>query len=314
MRIVFAGSPQFAVPTLEKLAASDHKLIAVFTQPDRPSGRAQKLHPSPVKDAALRLGLTVYQPEKIKSNEAIALLAGLAPDVIVVVGYGQILSQDILDLPRYGCINLHGSLLPAYRGAAPIQWAVVNGEKRTGVTTMQMDAGLDTGPVLMKWETEIGSEENAVELGERMSGPGAQLVMETLEGLKSGTVKPEPQDEAMATRAPILTKEHGRIDWNKPAQTIFNQTRGLLPWPGAWTMFREQKLQVWKASAQEANHEAEYEKSQRPGELFVDKNKIFVCCGDGNFLRLLELQLEGKRRLVAEEFVRGARTHTGEML
>ena len=240
MKLVFAGSPQFAVPTLEALAAG-HEIIGVVTQPDRPAGREQQVQPSPVKQAALRMGLPVYQPEKIKSDEGRALMEPLRPEAMVVVGYGQILPPWLLELPRYGCINLHASLLPAYRGAAPIQWAVANGETRTGVTTMQMDAGMDTGPMLLQWETEIGTEETAIELGERMSMAGTKLTLDTLTGLEAGTLAAIPQDNARASKAPLLKKEHGLIDWSMTAQQIFNRLRGFTPWPGIYSGFRGKK-------------------------------------------------------------------------
>ncbi len=310
MKIVFAGSPRFAIPTLEKLVAEGHEVQAVVTQPDRPSGREQQLQPSPVKEAALRLGLAVHQPEKIKSDTGKELMTNLAPEAIVVVGYGQILPPWLLELPRFGCINLHASLLPAYRGAAPIQWAVVNGDTKTGVTTMLMDPGMDTGPILLQWETEIGPEETAVELAERMSQPGAALMIETLKGLETGTLKPQPQDNSRATRAPLLKKEHGRIDWNFSATEIFNRVRGFLPWPGAYTSFRGQKLQIWWAKP----HADVSDTAAVPGELVEWQNGLRVVCGGGTRLQLLEVQLEGKRRISAAEFARGARPQPGERL
>jgi methionyl-tRNA formyltransferase len=325
MKIVFAGSPRFAIPTLKRLAA-EHDVIAVFTQPDRPSGREQQLQASPVKQAALELGLRVEQPEKIKSDAARSLLESLRPEAMVVVGYGQILPPWLLELPRHGCVNLHGSLLPAYRGAAPIQWAVVNGETKTGLTTMLMDPGMDTGPVLLQWETEIGPEETAVGLAERMSEPGAALMLETLKGLERGTVVPKAQDNSQASRAPLLKKEHGRIDWKLPAQEIFNRVRGFLPWPGAFTGFRGQKLQIWwarpvnRSQKPEAGSENQAPGSNEagalsaPGQVEVEADQMRVACGGGTSLGLLEVQLEGKRRITAADFVRGSRVRTGEIL
>jgi len=248
MRIAFAGSPVFAVPTLERLAAERYDIRAVITQPDRPVGRKQELQPPPVKQAALRLNLPAFQPEKIKSDEARAFLEEVKPEAVVVVGYGQILPPWLLELPRYGCVNLHASLLPAYRGAAPIQWAIANGETRTGNTTMLMDPGLDTGPILLQWATEIGPEETAVELAERLSVAGADLMVETLRGLEAGRIMPQPQDNSRASRAPLLKKEHGQIDWSMTAQQIANRIRGFLPWPGCYTGFRGKKLQIWRAN------------------------------------------------------------------
>jgi len=310
MKIVFAGSPRFAIPTLEKLVGAGYNVLAVVTQPDRPGGREQQLQPPPVKEAALRFGLAVHQPEKIKSDAGKELMTSLAPEAVVVVGYGQILPPWLLELPRFGCINLHGSLLPAYRGAAPIQWAVVNGETKTGVTTMLMDPGMDTGPILLRWETEIGPEETAIELAERMSEPGAALMVETLQGLEAGRLKPQAQDNSRATRAPLLKKEHGRIDWNLTAREIFNRVRGFLPWPGAYTTLRAQKLQIWRAKPSSDGSAT----AAHPGDLVVSKDDLRVVCGGNTSLQLLEVQLEGKRRLPAAEFIHGAHLQSGERL
>jgi methionyl-tRNA formyltransferase len=309
MKIVFAGSPHFAVPTLEALATAGHELCCVITQPDRPVGREQRLQAPPVKEAALRLGLPVHQPEKIKSPEARALLESLRPEAVVVVGYGQILPPWLLELPRYGCINLHASLLPAYRGAAPIQWAVASGESKTGVTSMQMDPGMDTGPILLQWETEIGPEETAVALAERMSGPGAALMLETLAGLQAGTMVPRHQDNSRASRAPLLKKEDGLIDWSWTAEQVFNRLRGFAPWPGIYTGFRGSKLQIWWARPHALPNSG-----AAPGHLLVGKDELRVVCGGGTTLDLLEVQLEGRRRMSAAEFVRGTRPQTGERL
>jgi methionyl-tRNA formyltransferase len=313
MKVVFAGSPQFAVPTLEKLVQTGYNVLGVITQPDRPAGREQQLQASPVKHAALRMGLPVYQPQKIKTDEGKELMSQLAPEVMVVVGYGQILPAWLLDMPRYGCVNLHGSLLPAYRGAAPIQWAVVNGEPKTGLTSMLMDPGMDTGPILLQWETEIGPEETAVELADRMSGPGAELIIQTLRGLEAGRLKPQPQDNSRASRAPILKKEHGRIDWNLTAPEIFNRVRGLLPWPGAYTSFRGQKLQIWRAQV-EQSRDRKGADALTPGEIITNKDELLIACGGGTTLHVMEVQLEGKRRVSAEDFMRGARPKPGERL
>ena len=245
MRVIFLGTPAFAVPTLEGLVEAGHAVVCVVTQPDRPRGRGQQLTASPVKAAALRLGLPVYQPERVRRPEAVARLAELAPEVMVVVGYGQIIPQAVIDIPAHGIINVHASLLPKYRGAGPVQWAIANGETRTGVTTMRIDAGLDTGEMLLKAETDIGAEETAVELGARLAGMGAALLVETLQRLD--TITPEKQDGTQATYAPLLKKEDGRIDWRQPAQSIHNRVRGFQPWPGAYTRFRGQQLHIWKS-------------------------------------------------------------------
>lgn len=299
---------------------------AVITQPDRPVGRSQELQPPPVKEAALRLRLPVFQPEKIKSDEARAFLEEVKPEAVVVVGYGQILPPWLLELPRYGCVNLHASLLPAYRGAAPIQWAIANGETRTGITTMLMDPGLDTGPILLQWETNIGPEETAVELAERLSLAGAELMVETLKGLEAGKITPQPQDNSRASRAPLLKKEHGQIDWSMTAQQIANRIRGFLPWPGCYTGFRGKKLQVWRAQKASPSRPALRDEQAgsgtderpgprpSPGQLVVHGDLLHVACGESTILEILEVQLEGRRRMTAAEFVHGSRPRTGESL
>ncbi len=320
MKLVFAGSPAFAVPTLERLVSGGHDVRSVVTQPDRPVGRKQVLQPPPVKEAALRLRLPVFQPEKIKRNESRAHLEEIGPDAVVVVGYGQILPPWLLDLPRFGCINLHASLLPAYRGAAPIQWAVANGEITTGLTTMLMDPGLDTGPILLQWTTKIRSEETAVELAERMSAPGADLVAETLERLQAGTVSPQPQDDSRASRAPLLKKEHGIIDWNLSAREITNRVRGFLPWPSCYTGFRSKKLQIWRAKPEPSHERLSRVESgderavntPQPGQLLLIGDDLLVACGHDTFLQILELQLEGRRRMNATEFLHGTQPKPGE--
>ena len=249
MRLIFLGTPAFAVPTLEAIVRAGHEVAAVLTQPDRPRGRGQNAAASPVKQAALGLGLTVYQPERVRRPEAVEYLRGIDSDAMVVVGYGQIIPQVAIDLAPLGIINVHASLLPKYRGAGPIQWAIVRGETRTGVTTMRIDAGLDTGDMLLKAETEIGRDENAVELGRRLAVMGAGLLVETLEGLLGGKIVAEKQDDTQATLAPLLKKEDGAIDWTQPAQAIHNRVRGLQPWPGAQTSFRGVPLHVWKTKS-----------------------------------------------------------------
>ncbi len=245
VKLVFLGTPQFAVPSLEAIAGAGHHIAAVYTQPDRPKGRGNVLAASPVKQAATRLGLAVYQPERIRRPESVERLAFLKPDAMVVVGYGQIIPQSIIDIPPLGIVNVHASLLPKYRGAAPIQWAIANGETRTGVTTMRIDAGLDTGDTLLRWETAIGPEENALQLGPRLAAAGARLLVETLEKMASGTLAPQPQNPAEATYAPLLKKEDGRIDWSWPSAKIYNRARGFLPWPGAYSAFRGQLFHIW---------------------------------------------------------------------
>jgi methionyl-tRNA formyltransferase len=304
MNLVFLGTPSFAVPTLERIVEAGHRVLAVFTQPDRPKGRGGALATSPVKDAALRLSLPVYQPERIRRPEAVEQLKQMNPDAMVVVGYGQIIPQSIIDIPRHGIVNVHGSLLPKYRGAAPIQWAIANGETITGVTTMRINAGLDTGDMLLKWETPIGAEENAVQLGERMSHAGANLLIETL----GHPVVPTPQDDSQATLAPILKKEDGIIDWNWPAAKIFNRARGFLPWPGAYTFFRGQIFHIWKARV------AEELSTGAPGRLIPLKKRLLVASGGASALELLEVQIEGRKRMPVESFLNGHRLEENEVL
>jgi methionyl-tRNA formyltransferase len=302
MRCVFLGTPAFAVPTLEALVSAGHEVIRVVTQPDRPRGRSQQLTASPVKEAALRFGLPVYQPERIRRPEAVQYLAGLTPDAMIVVGYGQIIPQSVIDIPPHGIINVHASLLPKYRGAGPIQWAIANGETRTGVTSMRIDAGLDTGDMLLKAETEIGPEETAVELGARLAARGAALLVETLEGIAS--IMPREQDQAQATYAPLLKKEDGLIDWRRPAHAIHNRVRGFQPWPGAYTRFRGRQLHIWKSRVAAPSAGA-------PGQLLL--HPLRALCGEGA-LELIEVQLEGRKRIAAEAFANGQRIATGDIL
>jgi methionyl-tRNA formyltransferase len=304
MRLVFLGTPAFAVPTLERAAAAGHQIVEAVTQPDRPRGRGQNPAPPPVKEAAERLGIPVYQPERVRRPEAVEHLRALAPDAMVVVGYGQIIPQSVIDIPRLGILNVHASLLPKYRGAGPIQWAIVRGETRTGVTIMRIDAGLDTGDMLLKAETEIGPEENAMELGRRLSAMGGDLLVEALEGLAAGRITPEKQDNSQATYAPLLKKEDGLIDWNLSAAEIHNRIRGLQPWPGAYTGLRGQTLHIWKAKVGQA--------AGLSGSI-VSVKPLIVACGRGS-LELEELQLEGRKRLAAAEFANGQRLKENEVL
>lgn len=281
---------------------------AVFTQPDRPKGRGGKLFVSLVKEAAQRLGLIVHQPERVRRPEVVEQLRSIQPDAMIVVGYGQIIPQSIIDIPKLGIINVHASLLPKYRGAAPIQWAIANGEVITGVTTMRINAGLDTGDMLLKWETAIGPEENSLELSQRLAQAGADLLIQTLAGLKSGSLQAEPQDDSQASLAPILKKEDGQIDWSQPARIIFNRARGFLPWPGAYSRFRGQLFHVWKAQpAEEVNPRA-------PATLYADGNRLIAACGAGTSLELLEVQIEGRNRIPAGAFLNGQRLTDNEKL
>jgi methionyl-tRNA formyltransferase len=304
MVLIFMGTPAFAVPTLERVIEAGHRVSAVFTQPDRPKGRGGNMAASPVKEAALRLGLPVHQPERIRRPEVVEQLKQMKPDAMIVVGYGQIVPQAIIDIPPRGIINVHASLLPKYRGAAPIQWAVANGETRTGVTTMRIDAGLDTGDMLLKWETEIRPEENALELGTRLAAAGAQLLVETL----LDDPAPVKQDPGQATYAPILKKEHGEIDWNWPASKIFNRSRGLLPWPGVYSFFRGQMFHIWEARVSSDALQGE------PGLMSAMGKRLLVACGERTELELMEVQVEGRKRMSAAAFMNGHHLKDDEML
>lgn len=299
MRLVFLGTPEFAVPTLEALVQAGHFVAAVYTQPDRPKGRGQHLAFPPVKECALRLGLEVRQPLKIRT--CLDELAVLSAEVMVVVGYGQIIPQSIIDLPRYGIFNVHASLLPKYRGAAPIQWAVANGEAVTGVAIMQIEAGLDTGPVFDVATTEIGPEETSLDLAPRLASMGARLMVDVLQRVEAGSIKAVPQDHSQATLAPILKKEDGLIDWSRTATEIHNRARGFLPWPGAWTAFRGERLNIWKCRP------TELDPSGPPGKLTAAHRRLFASCGGGTALELIEVQQEGRKRVTAEAFINGAR-------
>lgn len=305
--LVFCGTPQFAVPTLERLAASGFNVRLVLTQPDRPKGRGLELVASPVKKTAERLGIPVYQPEKIKTNDELkARLEQIAPEVIIVVGYGRIIPTWMLQLPKHGNINLHASLLPKYRGAAPIQWAIANGENTTGVTTMRIDEGLDTGDILLQKELAIFDDDTSETLAPKLAAIGAELMIETLQGLQAGTIEPRKQDDASATLAPILKKEDGRIDFKRNAQEIYNRFRGFQPWPGAFTTFRGRGLNVTAMRL--------VSERVRPGQLLVKGTQLFFGCGDSTAIELLEVQPEGKKRMPASDFVHGYRPQNGEQL
>lgn len=315
LRIILCGTPQFAVPTFTHLLAkADFEILAAITQPDRPRGRGHQFSFSPVKELALARQLAVHQPEKIRAPEIQDLLERLAPDAIVIIAYGQIVPSRLLSIPRLGWINLHASLLPRYRGAAPINWAIANGETRTGLTTIRINAGMDSGDILLQREMEIGPTENARQLTERLSEAGAPLVYETLRGFAAGAILPHPQDHSQATLAPMLKKEDGRIDWNRPAQELYNHMRGFVPWPGAYTTFRGQTCHLSGAPAPKdvAKDPAVHEKGSGPGMLFGEKNDWFVLCGRATFLRLQSVTLEGRKQVSAGEFANGARLEPGE--
>ncbi len=307
LNLVFCGTPAFAVPALEKLVENGFAVRLVVTQPDRPRGRGMELTPSPVKQRALQLGLQVSQPDKIKNNQEFrSQLAAIAPDAIIVVGYGRIIPQWMIDLPPLGNLNLHASLLPRFRGAAPIQWAIARGESVTGVTTMRINAGLDTGDILLQKEIPIAPQDTAVTLAPRMAAIGAGLMVETLRGLQAGTIHPRPQDHAKATLAPILKKEDGQIDFHLTAREILNRLRGFQPWPGAYTSFRGKNLHVWAAQP--------VERAATTAEMLVENGRLIAGCAAGSALELLEVQLEGKKRMPAADFVHGHQPRTGENL
>ena len=312
MKFVFCGTPSFAVPTLKAVLRAGHECALVVTQPDRPSGRRMQLVAPPVKEAALADGLSFVQPEKIKNNlEFRAQLEAIAPDVILIVAYGRIIPQWMLDLPRHGNINLHGSLLPKYRGAAPIQWAVANGESITGVTTMRIDAGLDTGDMLLRREMAIAPDQTSEDVYPLLAEIGASLMVETLEGLASNAIVPIKQDGTQATHAPILTRDDGRIDFSRTAMAIYNRWRGFQPWPGAWSMLDDKKLILHRLIPMGT---ALSHGTSSPGELHVEQDRIYVGCGEGTSLQLIELQLEGRKRMTASDFLRGHALKPGDRL
>jgi methionyl-tRNA formyltransferase len=310
MTLIFCGTPQFAVPTLERLIAEKHDIELVMTNPDEPSGRGYEVKPSPVKLAALKAGLEVFQPLKLKEESTAGFLSKFRPDFMVVVAYGHIIPRWMIDLSKQGCINLHASILPKYRGAAPIQWAIIRGESVTGVTTMMIDEGLDTGDILLEREIPIQAEDTTETLSERLSGMGADLMVETLPKLMRAEIRPQPQNHAQATFAPILRKEDGRIDWRLRVEEIGWRVRGLRPWPGAYTSFRSKNLHIWSA----APVIGQVSPGQEPGTLLLDRGTLRVVCGQGKLLEIHELQLEGRKRLPARDFLNGVRPSRGERL
>jgi methionyl-tRNA formyltransferase len=306
MRIVFCGTPQFAVPSLKLLHSQpDFELTAVISQPDRPRGRGQEVAVLPVKEAALAAGLKIHQPESIRSPEAAELLRQLAPDCVVIIAYGQIIPARLLTIPRFGWINLHASLLPKYRGAAPINWAIVNGETTTGVTSMRIDSGMDTGDILLQRDIHIGESETAPELALRMAQLGAPLIVETLRGLSAGNITPRPQHRSEATLAPLLKREDGLINWKLPAKEIYNHMRGLTPWPGTYSMFRGRVCHLW---GEPASRQTE----TPPGSFLFDGADLQVACGNRQTLCVISVKLEGRKQISAKEFVNGAHLTTAD--
>jgi methionyl-tRNA formyltransferase len=308
LRLVFCGTPSFALPSLRRLIAQPaFQIEAVITQPDRPRGRGEQMFSSPVKDAALAAGLHVYQPEKIRSDSAHDFFRQLQPDAVAIIAYGQIIPESLIAIPRLGWINLHGSLLPKYRGAAPIQWAIVNGETRTGVTTMQIDRGLDTGALLLQTEMDIGADETAPELAGRLADLGAGLMVDTLRKLAAGEIAGTPQDGSQATFAPMLKKEDGRIDWMRNVDQIYNRIRGLDPWPGAFTVFRGQTCHIGGVPSDLAVPAA-----VPAGTIHIaGAGEIVVKCGEGT-LRVEHVQLQGRKRVTSRDFLNGARLQPGD--
>lgn len=320
MRLVFMGTPEFAVAALRALVSGGHDVVGVFTQPDRPAGRGKNLKPSPVKVAAEELGLTVFQPEKIKTSEGIHQLRVLAPDSIIVVAYGQILSREILELPSKGCINLHASLLPAYRGAAPIHWAVMKGEPRTGVTTMLMDEGLDTGDMLLRREVLISDQATTGEIHDELAILGGELLIDTLNKIEMGRLIATPQT-GESNYAPLLKREHERIDWSCRAAELHHQIRGLNPWPGAFTTFRGENLKIWRSALLPETDNKDFEAetpakgaAADPGRIIrVLEDSLVVQTGEG-VLQILEVQPAGKRAMSARDFFNGRHGQVGEKL
>ena len=313
MKLIFMGTPEFAVPSLARLIGDGHEIAAVFTQPDKPAGRGKNLLAPPVKVFAAERGIPVHQPAKIKTNEEVrATFESIAPDACIVAAYGKILPEWMLAIPRFGSINVHASLLPKYRGAAPINWAIARGEPETGVTIMQMNAGMDTGEIFATRTIEIGGEETAPELTARLSELGAALLSETLPLIERGEIKPTPQNEQEATYAPILKREDGLIDWRMSAQEISNRVRAFQPWPGSYTFFRSGRLTIWRAREGEVNQSDH--KAEPATVIAIDKSGIVVACAGLTTLRIEELQVEGKRKLSAREFVNGMRLSIGDRI
>ena len=309
MRIVFMGTPDFAVPCLRQLLEDGQDVAGVFTQPDRPKGRGYALAPPPVKELALDRGLPVYQPEKMRDGTALGILQKLEPELIVVVAYGRILPREILELPPLGCINIHGSLLPRYRGAAPIQWSVLNGDPVAGVTSMFLAEAMDTGDMILRMETPLGENETSGELYERLAPMGARCLSATIRLFEEGNVPREPQDEARATLAPMLTKAMGELDFGQPARKLHNLIRGLNPWPSAWVRTGGKLLKLHR-SLLRPDLAAD---GAAPGTL-LDSRELIIACGDGGALQLLQVQPEGKGRMAGEEYLRGVRLKKGDPL
>ena len=307
MKVIFMGTPDFSVGTLEALIAAGHEVTLAVTQPDKPKGRGKSMQYPPVKEAALAHGIEVYQPKRIRETECVEYLKKYEADIFVVVAFGQILTKEILEMPKYGCINVHASLLPKYRGAAPIQWAVINGEDVTGVTTMRMDEGIDTGDMILKEEVVLDKEETGGSLFDRLAKKGADLCVKTLTAIEEGTATYIPQKHEEATHTSMIKKQLGEMDWTKPAQELECLVRGLNPWPSAYTHLNGKTLKIWKSSV------LEKETGKESGTIEVGKNTIAVQTGKG-MLQLEEIQLEGKKRMQTDAFLRGVSLETGMIL
>lgn len=308
MKIVFMGTPEFAVPCLQKIIDEGHEVIAVVTQPDKPKGRGKKLGMPPVKELALKYDIPVYQPVKAREESFIETLKGMNPELIVVVAFGQILPKSILDIPKYGCVNVHASLLPRYRGAAPLNWVIINGEEKTGVTTMYMDEGLDTGDMILKSEIPLDNEITAGELHDKMMIDGAQVLKETIDLIVKDKAPREKQSDENTCYSPMMSKSLGNIDWNKPAKDIHNLVRGINPWPSAYTTYEDQTMKIWKTKVINKNSD------KKPGTILnIDKEGIEVSTGEG-IVQIKEIQMSGKKRMIVSEYIKGNTINTEVIL
>ena len=308
MRIAFMGTPDFAVDCLRALAESEHEIVGVFCQPDKPVGRKQELTPPDVKVEALKHGFKVFQPESLRNGKGVEILEEIKPELVVVVAYGKILPHDFLTYPKHGCVNIHASILPKYRGASPIHFAVLNGDKITGVTAQQMDDGLDTGDILNIGTMEIGENDTTEYMYEVLAPLGARVLMETVKMIENGELKPVKQDEAQASKVGLLTKDMSVIDWSRPAAEIHNKIRGLYSWPGTVTKFNGKNLKIHKSILSDAKGK------NKPGEVIDSNGKIIVSCGDNNCIELLEVQPEGKKRMDSISFLNGYKIEKGTVL
>ncbi len=308
MRIVFMGTPDFAIPCLERLIESKHDIVGVFCQPDKPKGRSQALTAPPIKELALKNDIPVFQPKTLKDGVGVEILKELKPDLVVVTAYGKILPEDFLSYPKYGCINIHGSILPKYRGASPVQWAVLNGDSEAGVTSMQMDAGLDTGDMLLVGKIPVDENETAEGLFDKLSVLGADILEQTIIKLEEGSLVPQKQDDSKANYVGMLSKEMSGIDWSLSAWEVHNKIRGLYSWPGASTVIDGKTLKLHKAKMSDKTG------NNIAGSVIESDKKLVVCCGDNKCVELIEIQLEGKKRMSAEDFLRGRKIPVGTVL